>query len=118
MAHQSIDHLYCALGFVIWGDLGHLTIYRNKRGLVTWFEKTWPHKSPSPAQILQRAKFIEAAAAWQALTFLERRQWNLATARASLCMTGYDLFIHWRLSGDSAAIATLENQTRTSLLPA
>lgn len=117
MAHQSIDHLFCALGFVIWGDLGHLTIYRNKQGSVTFFEKTWPHKPPSPAQTIQRAKFIEAAQAWQELTPPQHSQWDLATKRASLCCHGYNLFIHWYTSGDSAAIRTLEHQTNTTLLP-
>lgn len=117
MAHQSIDHLYCALGFVIWGDLGHLTIYRNKQGSVTFFEKTWPHKPASAAQTIQRARFRAAAAAWQTLGLTARRQWEIATRRASLCCHGYDLFVHWYTSGDSAAIRTLEHQTQTTLLP-
>lgn len=116
MAHNSIDHLYCALGFIIWGDLGHTTIYRDKQGKVVWFEKTWPHKPPSPKQTVQRAKMTAAAAAWQALTAAARKQWNLATRRASLCCTGYDLFVHWQLMQDAAAIRTLERQTNTSLL--
>jgi len=117
MPHQTLDHLFTCLGFVIWGDLGPTTIYRNKQGKVTFFEKTWPHKPPSPAQIIQRAKFIEAARAWQALTATTHRQWDLATRRASLCAHGYDLFIHWHTTGDTAAIRTLEHQTRTTLLP-
>lgn len=118
MAHLTLDHLFCALGFVIWGDLGHTTIYRDKQGKVVFFEKTWPHKPPSPKQVVQRARFIEAAQAWQELTRPEQFQWNLATKRASLCCHGYDLFLHWYLTSDAAEIATLERQTRTTLLPA
>lgn len=118
MAHLTLDHLFCCLGFVIWGDLGHTTIYRDKQGKVIFFEKTWPHKPPSPAQTIQRARFIEAAQAWQELTFIQKCQWNLATKKASLCCHGYDLFIHWYTKGDTAAIRTLEHQTETTLLPA
>ena len=117
MAHNSIDHLYCALGFIIWGDLGHTTIYRDKQGKVVFFEKTWPHKPPSPKQTVQRAKIIEGAAAWQELSAADRQQWNLATTRASLCCHGYDLFMHWYLMHDTAGIRTIERQTRTTLLP-
>lgn len=117
MAHLTLDHLFCALGFVIWGDLGHTTIYRDKQGKVIFFEKTWPHKPPSPAQTIQRARFIDAAAAWQSLTAADHIQWNTATKRASLCCHGYDLFVSWYLTQDTAAIRTLEHQTRTALLP-
>jgi hypothetical protein len=116
MAHQTLDHLYTCLGFVIWGDLGPTTIYRNKRGLVVFFDKTWPDKPASPAQTVQRQKFIDAAAAWQNLLAAQRRQWETATRRASLCMNGYDLFVHWSLTNDADAIHTLERQTGTLLL--
>lgn len=117
MAHQTLDHLFTCLGFVIWGDLGPTTIYRNRKSRVVFFEKTWPHKPPSPAQIIQRARFVEAAAAWQTLSVTARAEWHEATRRASLCCHGYDLFVHWYLSGDTTAIRTLERQTDTTLLP-
>lgn len=117
MAHQTLDHLFTCLGFVIWGDLGPTTIYRNKKGRVVFFDKTWPHKPPSPAQVIQRAKFIDAAQAWQALSFIQKCRWNFAAKRASLCCHGYDLFVHWYTSGDTDAIRTLERQTGTTLLP-
>jgi len=116
MPHQTLDHLFTCLGFVIWGDLGPTTIYRNKRGLVVFFNKTWPDKPPSPKQIVQRARFCEAAEAWHTLMVPERAEWHKATRRASLCCHGYDLFVHWYLTGDSTAIHTLERQTGTTLL--
>jgi len=115
MPHQTINRLFTCLGFVIWGDLGPTTIYRNKRGLVVFFDKTWPHKPPSPKQILQRARII-AAQAWQTLVAAERAEWEKATRRASLCCHGYDLFVHWYMTADSTAIRTLEHQTGTTLL--
>jgi len=117
MPHQNVERLYSTLGFVVWGDLGPVTIYRNKRGKIVFFAKTWPHKPPSPAQLAQREKFTQAATAWQALTSVTRAEWEEATRRASLCMNGYDLFVHWSLTADDQAIRTLEHQTSTTLLP-
>lgn len=116
MPHQTLDHLFTCLGFVIWGDLGPTTIYRNHKGKVVFFAKTWPHKPASPAQTVQRQKFIDAAAAWQNLARNARAQWNLATRRASLCCHGYDLYVHWHLTHDDATIRTLERQTGTQML--
>jgi len=116
MPHQNLERLYSSLGFVVWGDLGPVTLYRNKRGKVVFFAKTWPHKPGSPAQLAQREKFIQAAAAWHALTSVARAEWEQATRRASLCLTGYDLFLHWSLTADDRAIRTLEHQTATKLL--
>lgn len=117
MAKQPLRALFSIFGFVIWGDFGPLTMYRNKKARVVAFAKTWPHKPASPAQVIQRAKMSEAAAAWQTLTPAEQYQWNLATRRASLCCHGFDLFTHWHMTGDTTAIRTLERQTRTTLLP-
>lgn len=117
MAKQPAHSLYSIFGFVIWGDLGPITIYRNHKGKIVWFAKTWPHKPPSPEQTLQRQKFIAAAAAWQTLTHVARQEWETASRRACLCLTGYNLFCHWTITQDNAAIRTIERQTRTTLLP-
>lgn len=117
IAQQLPSSLLCLLGFVAWGDLGPLTLYTNKRGRLVAFPKTFPKGEVSHEQTAQRAKFTAAAAAWQALTPSKRAQWELASRRASLCMHGYDLFVHWHTLADDRTIATLERQTSTSLLP-
>jgi len=117
MAKTPLDKLYSILGTVIWGDLADMTMYRNRKGRVVAFAKTWPKDPASTLQLQQRAKMTAAAAAWKALTGDERANWELATKRASLCMHGYDLFVHWQLINDATAIATLERQTNTTLLP-
>lgn len=117
MAHHPKRSLYTVLGLVAWGDLGPLTIYRSKRGQVVAFAKTWPHKPPSEAQTAQRQKFTDAAAAWQAFTADQRAQWETASRRASLCCSGYCLYVHWHLTADTKAIRTIERHTRTTLLP-
>jgi hypothetical protein len=117
MASTTTRRLFSLFGLVAWGDLGDLTMYRRKDGRLVIFKKTWPDKPPSTAQLTHRARYTDAALAWQALTPDKRTAWRQAAARASLCMTGYNLFLHHQLSGDDSAIATLERQTSTSLLP-
>ena len=117
MASQPPDKLYSLFGFVIWGDFGPLTMYHRADGRLVVMLKTWPDKPPSPAQLTQRAVFAAAATTWNALSTAQRLQWSTAAARASLCATGYNLWVHWQITGDQAAIATIERQTRTTLLP-
>lgn len=117
MAHQPPRDLLSYLGTVIWGDLGPLTMYRNKKGKMVAFAKTWPDKPASALQQAQRDLFTAAAAAWQALPAPSRAQWELATHRASLCMAGYALFVHHQLKGDDQALRAVERQTQTTLLP-
>lgn len=118
MAHQTPQNLLSLLGFLAWGDLGPLTLYRNKQGKLVAFAKTWPTGPPSPDQQVLRDQFRRAAAAWQALTDHQRDQWELATLRTSLCMHGYDLFVHYQMKADTEAIQAIERQSNTTLLPA
>lgn len=115
MPHQPQAALFTCFGFVIWGDLGPTTIYRNRKGKVVFFNKTWPHKPPSPEQTVQRNKMRAAAAAWQTRTTQQKAQWELASRRASLCASGYATFVHWQLTGDDRFVQTLARQTRTTL---
>jgi len=117
MPIQPKTNLVFVLGTVLWGDLAELTFYRQPSGKVVSFAKTYPDKPPSPQQLIQRGLLTTAAAAWKALTQSQREQWAAAARRASLCMHGYDLWIHHQLIGDDAAIRTLERQTHTTLLP-
>jgi len=117
MPHEPQTALFNVFGFVLWGDFADLTMYRSKRGKVVWFMKTWPHKAASEKQLTWRALWSTASAAWRVLPYSTRQQWMLAARRASLCLHGYDLWMHWNLTGDDAAIATLEHQTNTQLLP-
>jgi len=117
MPQQTPTHLFSYFGFVVWGDFGPITMYRSTRGKIVWFAKTWPDKPASPLQQQQRDRLTAAAAQWTALADAQRAQWELATHRGSLCMTGYNLFMHWKLTQDASAIRTLERQTRTTLLP-
>jgi len=117
MAHQIPQRLLTCLGFLKWGDIGPLTFYKNKRGKLVAFNKTWPTGPPSPGQKILRDQFRAAAAAWKALAPGKRLQWELASQRASLAMAGYALFVHHQLVHDDHAIQAVERQTFTHLLP-
>lgn len=116
MAHQVPRSLLTVLGFLKWGDIGPLTLYKNKQGKLVAFAKTWPTKPASPAQQILRDLFRAAALAWNDLHPDVRAQWELATKRASLCMHGYDLWVSHFVKPDLPAIQTLEHQTNTTLL--
>jgi len=117
MALQPARNVLSCLGLVYSGDVGQLTVYRSKRGKLVVFKKTWPKEAASAEQTVLRAAFTAAAAAWKALTQDKRDQWDLATLRTSLCMHGYNLFVHHQLQGDDQAIKAIERQSHTTLLP-
>jgi hypothetical protein len=117
MAQATPIRPYWILGVLAWGDLANFTYYRSHTGIVTVIPKTWPIKPPSPDQSTQRARFSAAIAAWWALTPAKRQQWMTAATRASLCLHGYNLFLHWQMMQDSDAIRTLQRQTQTDLIP-
>ena len=116
MPHQTLTKLYTLFGFIAWGDIAEITIYRSRRGKMVWFPKTYPDKPPSPDQLTQRQKFTDAAQDWQSLTEDQRNKWDLVTRKASLCMTGYNLYVHWHIFQDDDSIHTLEHQTGITLL--
>lgn len=116
MAHQLDTDLFSYLGWVVWGDVGDITVYHDKRNRIVAFDKTFPQKPPSPKQEAQRQLLTDAAEAWQALTPAQRQAWELATKRASLAMCGYCLWVHHQLTGDDQAIKTIERQTHTTLI--
>lgn len=106
-------HLF---GTILSGDLAEVTYWRShKRQTIVATAKTWPQKPPSELQTVQRQKYTSAIAAWHALTPAQRQQWQLAARRASLCATGYNLFLSFFLSPDTPARQTLERQTGTNL---
>lgn len=117
MPKQIPEKIFAYVGIVAWGDIGPITMYRSQRGKIIWFSKTWPDKPASLLQQAQRDRMAIAADLWQLLTQERKAQWELATKRASLCMNGYQLWQHWRLTQDESAIRTLERQTNTILLP-
>lgn len=78
MAQQFGTVRLSLMGFVIYGDLGPLTMYKSGRGKIVVFSKTWPDKPPSYYQVLDRGRFSAAAYSW---TQLPRHQKTTGTLR-------------------------------------
>lgn len=111
-----IEDSFSILGLQLWGDIGPFTVFRNKRGEVIWYLKAPPTKPASALQKIYRDRWRAAAIQWQALTKKKQQRWELASKRASLGITGYNLFLYWRTTSDDLAIRTIERQTGFELL--
>ena len=105
------------LGFNTQGDLGPWTFYTSKRKGLVFFQKAPPLEPPSRKQIHQRNKFRLAGMVWRSLTDDQRSSWSRAAVAARLQITGYNLFVYYITTGDSAAIQTIEHQSRQDLIP-
>lgn len=105
------------LGFNTQGDLGPWTFYTSKRKGLVFFQKAPPTKPPSFLQVHQRNKFRLTAMLWRWLTPQQRKNWELVSKRLSLRITGYNLFTYYVVTGDEAAIETVQTQAGIDLLP-
>ncbi len=105
------------LGFNTQGDLGPWTFYTSKTKGLVFFQKSPPLEPPSRAQIHQRNKFRLVGMIWQSLTVDQRKEWELASKRAHLQITGYNLFTYYILTSDAAAIMTVERDAGVDLIP-
>jgi len=109
--------LFRFLGWNTQGDLGPFTFYTSTRNALVWYLRAPPTKPPTQLQLLQRAAWTAAATAWSAQTDATRANWELASKRAHLRITGLNLWMYWLLMRDDAAIQTIEHQTGLTLLP-
>lgn len=105
------------LGFRVTGDLGPITLYTDQRGEIVFYPRKPAMEAPTTGQILQRQRFTAAAAGWQGLGRATQEKWDLATHRLSLRLTGYDLWVYFRVKSDFTTIRTIERQTGLALLP-
>lgn len=115
MAIQPLPKFANLMGLRVGGDLDGLTYYVNKRGIVTFFAKAPPTKPPTWKQTWQRNAFRLVAILWNEQSDAQKAAYDLITRRASLCMTGYNLFVHVELTLDQSTLRTLELQTGVSI---
>jgi hypothetical protein len=109
---ETLPYLAIAMA----GDVGPFTTYTNKNGRIVFFPRSPPEKPASDAQLAQRQKFRDVAAAWKALTPAKRADWNKVQYTAHLSITGYDLFTWWKLGGDTdQKLATIARQGGVTL---
>lgn len=111
---KTPEWLQC-LALYVSGDLGDLTLYTTKRGLIVAFPRTSPDKPPSAAQVLQRNRFRAAVLSWQASTPTDRSNYEAVTQRLKLPLTGQNLWLHFAFTHDDAARNTLQRQSGLNL---
>lgn len=116
MAINPTSKILTILGMVEWGDIGPVTIYRRADRRLVIFPKTWPDKPPSPKQLADRTRFTAASNEWRALSNAERENWATAARRTSAPITGYNLWMFWRLTRNRPQIETIQRQTGVTLL--
>lgn len=105
------------LGFHVTGDLGPWTFYTSRLKGLVWFPRSPPMVPASPLQVHQRNKFRRAARLWHSLTPAMRNDWKLASQRANLAITHYNLFVYFVTTNDATVINTIENQSSIKLIP-
>lgn len=105
------------LGIWVSGDLGPWTIYTDRYHRVKWFLYSPPTKPPTQKQIAHRSRFVAAQAAWAALSDEEKATLETAVKRASLCLTGQNLYISACLTHRGDSYRTVGRQTRLNLPP-
>jgi len=99
------------------GDFGPWTFYTDKRGTPVWFIKAPPTSPPTARQLFVRAKLGDFARHWTQQTKQTKMNWERATKRTSLKMTGYNLFQWWLWHNKRKVIETIERQSGIQLLP-
>lgn len=105
------------LGFNTQGDLGPWTFYTDKRKGLVWFIKAPPLEPPSLMQISMRNAYRLNGYVWRSLQPYQRDNWETASKRAGLKITGFNFFTYWNLTKDDQAVNTIERQTGINLIP-
>lgn len=103
------------MGLIVSGDVADYTIYTDRHGRKVAFPIAPPKEPPSPLQVQHRARFRTAQQNWTALTAEQKAALELCTQRASLAMTGQNLYIAIALKNQTGLVATLERQTDLTL---
>jgi len=104
-------------GFNTQGDLGPYTFYTDKRKGLVFFLRAPPLQPPSKLQTTVRNNIRLAAMSWKSLNQSHRDRWELASKKAHLKITGYNLFVFWTIKHDDACIHTIERLTNLNLIP-
>jgi len=99
------------------GDFGPWTFYTNKQGIPVWFLKAPPTKPPTGRQRYLQVRMRDIANAWIRQTEQTKINWEKASKRAGLGMTGYNLWQWWFWIRDRKKLATVERQSGIDLLP-
>jgi hypothetical protein len=112
----TFEQLVGSMAFEATGDVGPLTCYTNRRQTV-WFLKAWLSDPATPRQIAHRDRVRAAARLWKQLCPGARRRWEIVSKKAGTKLTGYNLWVHWIMTGEDGPIETISRQAGHTLLP-
>lgn len=97
------------------GDWDGLTLYTSRSHKLVAFPRSPPTQPPSAAQLAQRQRFAAAINNWTLTTQQQRINYDLATRRLSLSLTGLNLWIILSFRQSSRLLATLSAQASLTL---
>lgn len=103
------------IGLMVSGDIDGITIYTDRHGRKVNYKKAPPEKPASVLQAAQRGRFRDAMTNWKAAGEAVQVDWENASLRSSLCMTGLNLWLHFSLKGSAEGLATFSHQTAIAL---
>jgi hypothetical protein len=103
------------LGFRPTGDVGQFTMYTNRKGKLVCFLKTRPAKPFTSRQKANMRQFTAIATVWRSMAPWQRQQWRLASQRAGLSVTPYNLFVYSNMQPDSTPLLTIQRQSGIDL---
>lgn len=106
-----------AIGLIVSGDVGGLTIYTDRHGRKTAYPKSPPKEPPTQPQVALRGRFRAAQAQYMALSPADRAKWEQLSLRCSLCMTGQNLLIHVAMKNSFTLLNTLMLQSGITVTP-
>lgn len=104
------------MGLVVSGDIGDDTIYTDRFGRKVVFPISPPTKPPSPAQAALRERFRLAQADYTSQTAATKEAYEDAVRKASIVMTGQNLWISVAMTHRVDLLATVAQQTGVTLI--
>lgn len=105
------------IGLIVSGDVDGVTIYTDRYNRKVAYPKAPPKEPPTKMQVDVRNRFKAAQAEYMGLTPLQKRAYEDLTQKASLCMTGQNLFIHVAMKRTYGTLTTLQDQTGVTVQP-
>ena len=105
------------IGMIVSGDVDGVTIYTDRHARKVVFPKAPPKEPPTDLQIFSRNRFKSAQAEFMSISPTQKAAYERLTQRASLCLTGQNLFIHVAMMHTFATLTTLQVQTGISVNP-
>ncbi len=109
-------HLFNFWGWNTQGDFGPYTFYTSKRKGLVFFLRAPPKEKPSVWQTHQRTIWKQIADLWTNTTEENRTNWEKASKKLRLSITGYNLWMWYHCHADRKIIETIERQSGITLL--